>query len=118
MTREEQKFMIKCNLSGIKVSWEREHITFNGKKLDLLILEKPNKWEINLLVDPDDVNKDPGRIFAQAWKKVLRAEEETNPKELYERENRLWEETLRTVLAKEIRDAGRITRPDGRRTSR
>ena len=114
----EHQFMIKCNLNGIKVSWEKEHITYNGKKLDLLILEKPSKWEMDLLVDPDDVKKDPGRIFHQAWQKVLRAEEETNPKVMAEKENRLWEETLRLVFAKEGRDARRITRPDGRRAPR
>lgn len=118
MTKEEQKFMIKCNLNGIKVTWDRERITYNGKKLDILILEKPYKWEIDLLVDPDDVKKDPKKIFEQAWHKILIAEEKAKPEELEERDNRLWEDTLRTIFAKERGNDGRITRPDGRRITR
>ena len=117
----EHQFTIKCNLKGVKVSWIRNFVTFNGKKQDLLICTKPNEWQINLLVSPEDVKKDPKTIFKKAWNNVLEVIKE-NKKEPFraddiERRNRLWEKAL-IDYTKEGKDARRITRQNGRRTPR
>lgn len=118
----EHQFTIKCNLKGIKVSWMRNFVKFNGKVLDLLICTKPNEWQMNLLVSPEDIKKDPKTIFKKAWDNVLHVikENEREPFQVEdkERRNKLWEEALVEAFAKEGKNAGRITRPNGRRTSR
>jgi len=117
----EHQFTIKCNLKGIKVSWIRNFVTFNGKKQDLLVCTKPNEWQTNLLVSPDDVKKDPKTIFKKAWSYILTVIKE-NEKEPFraddtDRRNKLWEEAL-IDYTKEGKHARRTDERVRRRSTR
>ena len=118
----EHQFTIKCNLKGVKVSWIKNFVKFNGKIQDLLICTKPGEWQISFLISPEDIKKDSKTIFKRAWNNVLRVIKE-NEREPFrvedtERRNKLWEEALVEAFAKEGKNAGRTTRSDGRRTPR
>lgn len=117
----EHQFTIKCNLKGVRVSWIRNFVRFNGKVQDLLVCTKPYEWQINLLVSPDDIKKDPKAIFKKAWDNVLRVIKENDKepfqKEDTERRNKLWEEALMDYK-KESKHDRRRTRQNGRGTAR
>lgn len=91
----EHQFTIKCNLKGVKVSWIKNFVKFNGKIQDLLICTKPYEWALNLLIEAKEIEADSHKVFDTAWITIERILREKEPHKYSEKSpeqiNELWE---------------------------